>query len=171
MVKGVNANGEERHYIYNGLGYLIGNEWIIAKNNYGYNGVTQHHRSGWIVLSESARRIRTPADRGHQNPTGAWQFKGNGNTVDKEAGSTTGGTEGGVIPSINSKQSVVHNDYVPDYISTYKNVILETESGTGAIPCKYVYGIEKISVAMTGSLSGAGSLVKTESEKLITLCG
>jgi hypothetical protein len=32
MTKGVNAKGEESHYIYNGLGYLIANEWVIEKN-------------------------------------------------------------------------------------------------------------------------------------------
>ena len=34
MAKGVNEKGEESHYIFNGLGYLIANEWIIEKNAY-----------------------------------------------------------------------------------------------------------------------------------------
>ena len=32
MVKGVNEKGEESHYIFNGLGYLIANEWVSEKN-------------------------------------------------------------------------------------------------------------------------------------------
>ena len=36
MVKGTNESGEESHYIYNVLGYLVANEWLIEKNAHGY---------------------------------------------------------------------------------------------------------------------------------------
>ena len=39
MVKGVNDAGEQSYYLFNGLGVLVTNEWIIAKNNYGYHDV------------------------------------------------------------------------------------------------------------------------------------
>ena len=40
MVKGVNGSAEESIYTYNGLGALMENTWIIAKNGYGYHDVT-----------------------------------------------------------------------------------------------------------------------------------
>ena len=39
MVSGTNANGEVSNYIYNGLGALVENQWIITKNEYGYHDV------------------------------------------------------------------------------------------------------------------------------------
>lgn len=39
MVQGVNGNGEESIYTYNGLGALMEQTWIIAENGYGYHGV------------------------------------------------------------------------------------------------------------------------------------
>lgn len=40
MVKGVNGSAEESIYTYNGLGALMENTRIIAKNGYGYHDVT-----------------------------------------------------------------------------------------------------------------------------------
>ena len=40
MVEGVNANGEQSIYSYNGLGALMENTWVIAKNGYGYHDVS-----------------------------------------------------------------------------------------------------------------------------------
>ena len=39
MTEGVNANGEKNIYSYNGLGALMENTWVIAKNGYGYHDV------------------------------------------------------------------------------------------------------------------------------------
>lgn len=39
MTEGVNANGEKSIYSYNGLGALMENTWVIAKNGYGYHDV------------------------------------------------------------------------------------------------------------------------------------
>lgn len=40
MVSGTNISGEVSTYIYNGLGALVRNEWIIEKNAYGYHSMT-----------------------------------------------------------------------------------------------------------------------------------
>ena len=40
MVRGVNGNAEESIYTYNGLGALMEQTWIIAKNGYGYHDVS-----------------------------------------------------------------------------------------------------------------------------------
>ena len=39
VYKGQSVQYEESHYIYNGFGDFVRNEWIIAKNGYGYTGV------------------------------------------------------------------------------------------------------------------------------------
>ena len=39
MVKGVNDAGEQSYYLFSGLGVLVTNEWIIAKNNHAYYDV------------------------------------------------------------------------------------------------------------------------------------
>ena len=39
MVSGTNAGGEVSNYIYNGLGALAEQQWIITKNGYGYHSV------------------------------------------------------------------------------------------------------------------------------------
>ena len=39
MTQGINANGEKSIYSYNGLGALMENTWVIAKNGYGYHDV------------------------------------------------------------------------------------------------------------------------------------
>ena len=40
MVKGVNEQGEQSYYVYNGLGYLVANEYVVRQNNYGYVSVS-----------------------------------------------------------------------------------------------------------------------------------
>ena len=39
MVKGYNALRESSEYLYNGLGALVTNTWVITKNGYGYHDV------------------------------------------------------------------------------------------------------------------------------------
>ncbi|TWH78102.1 hypothetical protein, partial [Sedimentibacter saalensis] len=40
MVLGVNELGESSTYLYNGLGALVENTWVIKKNAYGYHDVS-----------------------------------------------------------------------------------------------------------------------------------
>ncbi|MEL7607685.1 MAG: hypothetical protein AAGU39_16720 [Sedimentibacter saalensis] len=40
MVLGVNELGESSAYLYNGLGALVENTWVIKKNAYGYHDVS-----------------------------------------------------------------------------------------------------------------------------------
>ena len=90
MVKGVNRKGEESHYVYNGLGYLVANEWVIEKNAYGYT-----HNSSYMPPSEQVGgvvvcdRHTNSTGQGHINPTGK--------------GHTTGGTTGGSHPSLGNR--------------------------------------------------------------------
>ena len=149
MVKGTNAEGEESHYIYNGLGYLIANEWIIKINNYGYTGVNvppSEQVDGVVVCD----RHTNTTGQGHINPTGK--------------GHTTGGTTGAVPAPINSKSfQVVHKDYALDYTSPLKNVITEYESGSGGLTYRYVYGLEKLNAVIYGIPNGVGSVAQSYS--------
>jgi hypothetical protein len=74
----------------------VGNEWVIAKNGYGYHGVGANQNpsaqvNGVVVCD----RHTNTTGQGHINPTGN--------------GHTTGGTTGGVVPKVdNKKYAVVH---------------------------------------------------------------
>ena len=152
MVKGINEEGEQSHYIYNGLGYLVANEWIIAKNEYGYHGVGVNlnptEQVDGVVVCD---RHKNSTGQGHINPTGK--------------GHTIGGTIGAVLPKVDNKKfAIVHKDYVLDYTSPLQNVLMETESGDGGLTYRFTYGYhstdgpQKNNVVIYGIPNGAGSL-------------
>lgn len=150
MVKGTNEAGEESHYIFNGLGYLVSNEWIVAKNAYGYHG---------FAYTPSEEVGGTVACDRHKNTTGYGHEMANGN------GHHAGGTTGGATPTDKTgKLMSVHKDYVLDYTSPLKDVILETESG--GLSYRYTYGLEKNSVSVYNVTKGAGGLVQNSQVKL-----
>ncbi|MCL1809619.1 MAG: nucleotidyltransferase domain-containing protein [Clostridiales bacterium] len=144
MVKGTRYKGtsvayEESHYVYNGFGDLVANEWIIAKNAYGYTGISTSptEQVGGAVACD---RHRHATGQGHQNPTGN--------------GHTAGGTEGGAVPAIGGHQAVVHKDFAIDYASPLKNVMIELESGDDPngeyLKYRHSYGLRKTSTAVIG---------------------
>ncbi|MCL1809783.1 MAG: hypothetical protein FWG42_08510 [Clostridiales bacterium] len=145
MVKGTNADGEESHYVYNGFGDLVANEWITAKNAYGYTGVNAPptDQVGGVAVCD---RHQHTTGQGHQNPTGN--------------GHTTGGTQGAAAPSISSKQAFVHKDFVLDYASPLKRVIMESEGVSGSLTYRYVYGLEKVEAAAYEMSVTAGSVTQ-----------
>ena len=146
MVKGVNASGEESHYIYNGLGVLVANEWIIEKNAYGYAGLNTTP-SGQVNGVAVCDRHSNTTGQGHQNPTGQGHF-------------TTGGTEPMQTPAVSGKQQVVHKDYAVDYTSETRDILMEYESGADGLTYRYTYGLEKNNVVMYGIPNGAGSIMQ-----------
>ena len=159
MVKGINAEGEESHYIYNGLGYLVANEWIVANNAYGYHGFayTPSKQVDGVVTTCDAHDNTN--GKGHINPTGAGHFKDKGKTNNGER--TTGGTEDGILPKGSNKVMSIHKDYTIDYTSTLKNVIMEQEHGSGGLTYRYVYGLTKLSVTIHGIPNGVGSVAQS----------
>ena len=90
----------------------------------------------------------------HSNTTG----KGHINPVGK--GHTTGGTTSSTTPVIGKQQRVVHKDFVPDYTSPLKNVLMEYESGVGGLTYRYVYGLEKTNTVIYNIPNGAGSVMQ-----------
>jgi len=146
MVKGTNETGESSFYIYNGLGHLVGNEWIIKKNGYGYTGLSttpSEQFNGVIVCNKHSHTDGS----GHINPTGQ--------------GHTGTGTSAGMTPNIDSKKfSVIHKDYVLDYTSPLKNVIMETEEVAGGLTYRYTYGLKKVNVVIKGIPNGVGGVAQ-----------
>ena len=57
-------------------------------------------------------------------------------------------------------QQVVHKDYVLDYTSPLKNVVMEYESGAGGLTYRYVHSLQKTSVTISGIPNGAGSVMQ-----------
>ena len=154
MVKGSKYIGrsvdfEEVNYIYNGLGYLVSNEWIIEKNsqNYYINGISPaptEQVEGVVVYSR------------HPESIASSQIDPNGK------GHITGGTTGGVKPNIPNQAAVAHKDFVLDYTSPLQNVILETEKGDGGLKYRYTYGLHKENVVVYGIENGQGSLLEPQ---------
>jgi len=148
MVKGTNEEGEQSHYVFNGFGDLVANEWITAKNAYGYHGVGLY-----LDPSEQVNGV-VFCDR-HQNTTGQGHINPTGN------GHTTGGTTGATMPKIDNKKfAVIHKDYALDFTKPLKNVIMETESGDGGVTYRSVYGLEKVETVIYGIENGAGSVMQ-----------
>ena len=90
----------------------------------------------------------------HMNTTGLEHIDPTGK------GHTTGGTADASAPAISGQQSVIHKDYVLDYTSPMKNVIMEYESGSGGLTYRYVYGLGKLNVVITGIPNGAGGIMQ-----------
>ena len=187
MVKGSKYLGtsveyEESHYIYNGLGYLIANEWIIAKNGYGYhglgtnldplkqeNGVVAYDRCILHSLVDNPYIMKLEMDLGTAISEQIF-------IIDTETGQiipinnhpleqiiVINDEMPEITPVIGNKNyAVVHKDYVLDYTSPLKNVIMEVEKGDGGLTYRYTYGLQKNSVTLYDIPNGAGSLLEKQ---------
>ncbi|MCL1834899.1 MAG: hypothetical protein FWG48_01950, partial [Oscillospiraceae bacterium] len=58
-----------------------------------------------------------------------------------------------------NQTTAITKDYVIDYTSALKNVLMETE--TGGLTYRFTYGFEKLSAVVYGISSGAGSMQQT----------
>ena len=147
MVKGTNAAVEQSHYIFNGFGDLLSNEWIIEKNAYGYTGIEVSVPSAQVNGVVAYDRHNGVISRDKIDPKGK--------------GYTKGGTTGSVVPALNSKkQSVIHKDYVLDYTSPLKNILTETEAGINGFTYRFTYGLDKLNTVITGIPNGTGSVMQ-----------
>ena len=104
MVIGTIDAGEQSIYHFNGLGVLVTNEWITAKNNYGYHDVVPNVEPPEVILGSS----------GNNNSNGNGNNgKGNGNS-----GANNGsGNNGAGNTNSSGKWSHVIKDFVIDYNS------------------------------------------------------
>ena len=73
MVRGINAYAEVSEYTYNGLGYLVQNDWTTAKEAYGYHGFTE------------VTPANVPKNTTH-NPPNKWQLIDKSYVIDYTSG-------------------------------------------------------------------------------------
>ncbi|MCL1792513.1 MAG: RHS repeat-associated core domain-containing protein [Oscillospiraceae bacterium] len=57
---------------------------------------------------------------------------------------------------------MVHKDYVVDYTSRARNVLMEYESGTEGLMYRYTYGLEKNNVVICGIPNGVGNIMQNQ---------
>ena len=114
MVIGTNDAGEQSIYHFNGLGVLVTNEWITAKNNYGYHDVVPNVEPPEVIIGSS----------GNNNSNGKGNNgKGNGNN-----GANNGsGNNGAGNTNSSGKWSHVIKDFVIDYNSDAEENLMEYE--------------------------------------------
>ena len=77
-------------------------------------------------------------------------------------GQTVGCTEGAIPVSVDSQNSqIVHKDYVLDYTSLLKNVIMVVhDDGSCGLTYRYVCGLGKLSAMITGGTNGVGGVMQ-----------
>ena len=139
MVEGVNANAESSSYLYNGLGALVEQTWVIAKNSYGYHDVLaeavdpvaeepETAEPGIMLLSSSKK------DHSGKKPS------------DKPTGSEV------------KKTSTVVKEFVVDYTTETFEPLMEHE--VNGLTYRYVYGNDRLSVNITGVETGSSKLIE-----------
>ena len=139
MVKGVNANAESSSYLYNGLGALVEQTWVVAKNSYGYHDVLaeavdpvaeepETAEPGIMLLSSSKK------DHSGKKPS------------DKPTGSEV------------KKTSTVVKEFVVDYTTETHEPLMEHE--VNGLDYRYVYGNDRLSVNITGVETGSSKLIE-----------
>ena len=142
MVIGTNDAGEQSIYHFNGLGVLVTNEWITAKNNYGYHDVVPNVEPPEVIIGSS----------GNNNSNGKGNNgKGNGNNG---AGNTNS----------SGKWSHVIKDFVIDYNSDAEENLMEYERYDEGLTYRYVYGVDKLGVTAYTIANGSASVTTDAGE-------
>jgi len=133
MVLGVNELGESSAYLYNSLGALVENTWIIKKNAYGYHDVSAltNMVAGEVVVDPQT---------------------GKKDKKDKLAPEVVAAS-----PELN-KTSTVVKQFVLDYTSDTFEPLMEYE--LNGLEYRYVYGNDRLSVNITGVDTSAGNLIE-----------
>ncbi|TWH78104.1 RHS repeat-associated core domain-containing protein [Sedimentibacter saalensis] len=133
MVLGVNELGESSAYLYNSLGALVENTWVIKKNAYGYHDVSAltNMVAGEVVVDPQT---------------------GKKDKKDKLAPEVVAAS-----PELN-KTSTVVKQFVLDYTSDTFEPLMEYE--VNSLEYRYVYGNDRLSVNITGVDTSAGNLIE-----------
>jgi RHS repeat-associated protein len=133
MVLGVNELGESSAYLYNGLGALVENTWVIKKNAYGYHDVSAltNMVAGEVVVDPQT---------------------GKKDKKDKLAPEVVAAS-----PELN-KTSTVVKQFVVDYTSETFEPLMEYE--VNSLEYRYIYGNDRLSVNITGVDTSEGNLIE-----------
>ena len=151
MVIGTNDAGEQSIYHFNGLGVLVTNEWITAKNNYGYHDVVPNVEPPEVIIGSS----------GNNNSNG----KGNNGKGNGNSGANNGSGNNGAGNTNNSgKWSHVIKDFVIDYNSDAEENLMEYERYDEGLTYRYVYGVDKLGVTAYTIANGSASVTTDAGE-------
>ena len=171
MVKGVNANAESSSYLYNGLGALVEQTWVIAKNSYGYHDVLAE------AVEPVAEEPETAADTVDSPEIPA---PSDDNTTETDAAldeAPADSADSGIMllaapkkddsgkkPSDKptgsevKKTSTVVKEFVVDYTTETHEPLMEHE--VNGLDYRYVYGNDRLSVNITGVETGSSKLME-----------
>ena len=188
MVRGVNGNAEESIYTYNGLGALMEQTWIIAKNGYGYHDVSATAVVDGEVVVDSVtgkrqQKVRlTPEELEAANAAAeaaeaditetaadantltatlvTYGNAANGNNGNSGNGN---GTQDKPTGSDVKNTSTVVKQFVVDFSSeTYKPLM---EHEVNGLDYRYVYSDKaRLSVVVQGIETGSASLLDSNGE-------
>ena len=139
MVKGINDIGESSEYLYNGLGALVENTWIIKKNAYGYHDVT-------ALVEDTMVDGEIVVDK---------------QTGKKDKKEKKSQEEVAASPELN-KTSTVVKQFVVDYTTETYEPLMEHE--VNGLDYRYVYGNDRLSVNITGVENGSAKLVENANQ-------
>ena len=135
MVKGVNDIGESSEYLYNGLGALVENTWVIKKNAYGYHDVSALVEDGMVdgeIVVDKQTGKKDKKEKKSQEEVAA-------------------------SPELN-KTSTVVKQFVVDYTTETYEPLMEHE--VNGLDYRYVYGNDRLSVNITGVENGSAKLIE-----------
>ena len=171
MVKGVNANAESSSYLYNGLGALVEQTWVIAKNSYGYHDVLAEAVDSVAEEPETAAdtvdspEVPAPSD---DNTTETDAVLDEAPTESADPGimllSSSKKDHSGKKPSDKptgsdvKKTSTVVKEFVVDYTTETFEPLMEHE--VNGLTYRYVYGNDRLSVNITGVETGSSKLIE-----------
>lgn len=193
MVRGVNGNAEESIYTYNGLGALMEQTWIIAKNGYGYHDVSATAVVDGEVVVDSVtgkrqQKVRlTPEELKAANAaaeaaeaasaeTGITETSADANTLTATLvtyGNAANGNNGNSgngngnqdkpTGSDVKKTSTVFKQFVVDFSSETYKPLMEHE--VNGLDYRYVYSDKaRLSVVVQGIENGSASLLDDAGE-------
>ena len=171
MVKGVNANAESSSYLYNGLGALVEQTWVIAKNSYGYHD----------VLAEAVDSVaEEPETAGDPVDSPEVPAPSDDNTTETDAAldeAPADSADSGIMLLASSnkdhsgkkpsdkptgsdvkKTSTVVKEFVVDYTTETHEPLMEHE--VNGLTYRYVYGNDRLSVNITGVENGSSKLIE-----------
>ena len=171
MVKGVNANAESSSYLYNGLGALVEQTWVIAKNSYGYHD----------VLAEAVDSVaEEPETAGDPVDSPEVPAPSDDNTTETDAAldeAPADSADSGIMLLASSnkdhsgkkpsdkptgsdvkKTSTVVKEFVVDYTTETHEPLMEQE--VNGLTYRYVYGNDRLSVNITGVENGSSKLIE-----------
>lgn len=171
MVKGVNANAESSSYLYNGLGALVEQTWVIAKNSYGYHDVLAEAVDSVAEEPETASdsvdspEVPAPSDDS-TTETDAVLDEAPADSADSGIMllAAPKKDDSGKKPSDKptgsdvKKTSTVVKEFVVDYTTETHEPLMEQE--VNGLTYRYVYGNDRLSVNITGVENGSSKLIE-----------